>query len=48
MQVDLQYFTVPDVDVTLKRIARQISEGGHDVPETVVRRRGFRAVWGTP
>ncbi len=44
MNVNLQYFTVPDVEITLKRIARRVAEGGHDVPEAIVRRRFPRSI----
>ncbi len=44
MQVNLQYFSVPDVSICLDRIARRVAEGGHDVPETVVRRRFPRSL----
>ncbi|MGE0282107.1 MAG: AAA family ATPase [Rhizobiaceae bacterium] len=42
--VHLLYFAVRAVDVSLARIARRVSEGGHDVPETDVRRRFERSI----
>lgn len=42
--VHLQYFTVPDPAICLERIRRRVSEGGHDVPEAVVRRRFARSL----
>lgn len=43
-RVNLLYFAVRDVEVALSRIARRVSEGGHDVPETDVRRRYDRSI----
>ena len=42
--VHILYFAVRAVDVSLARIARRVSEGGHDVPETDVRRRFERSI----
>lgn len=38
-RVGLLYFTVPDVETCLERIARRVAMGGHPVPEADVRRR---------
>ena len=35
---------VPTVDLALKRVRARVLEGGHDVPETVVRRRFDRSI----
>lgn len=39
----MMYFSVRDPAICLERIARRVAEGGHDVPETVVRRRFARS-----
>lgn len=39
----LLYFSVRSAEICLERIARRVAEGGHDVPETVVRRRFSRS-----
>lgn len=43
-RVNLMYFAVQDVETCLTRIARRVSEGGHDVPEADVRRRFIRSL----
>lgn len=43
-RVNLLYFAVQDVETCLDRIARRVSEGGHDVPEADVRRRFTRSL----
>jgi predicted ABC-type ATPase len=40
----LLFFAVRSPEICLARIARRVSEGGHDVPEADVRRRFGRAV----
>lgn len=42
--VHLLYFGVGSVDVSLARIARRVSEGGHNVPEADARRRFERSI----
>jgi predicted ABC-type ATPase len=42
--VTLLFFIVRSPDICLARIARRVSEGGHDVPEADVRRRFERAI----
>lgn len=39
----LLYFSVRDPEICMQRIARRVAEGGHDVPEDVVRRRFERS-----
>jgi predicted ABC-type ATPase len=39
----LLYFSVRDPGICLERVARRVAEGGHDVPEPVVRRRFARS-----
>jgi predicted ABC-type ATPase len=43
-RVTLFYFFVPSVDECLRRVARRVMEGGHDVPESDVRRRFGRSI----
>ena len=43
MSPALLYFSVRDPEICLQRIARRVAEGGHDVPEPVVRRRFHRS-----
>jgi predicted ABC-type ATPase len=40
----LLYFSARSPEICLERIARRVAEGGHDVPEDVVRRRFVRAL----
>jgi predicted ABC-type ATPase len=47
-QVNLLYFAVSDISVSLARIARRVSEGGHDVPEGDARRRFERSILNLP
>ena len=42
--VNLLFFTVCSVDTCLARVARRVSEGGHDVTEQDVRRRFVRGL----
>jgi predicted ABC-type ATPase len=35
------YFWLPTPDLAVKRVASRVALGGHDVPETTVRRRYF-------
>ena len=44
--VHLLYFAVRAVDVSLARIARRVSEGGHDVPPFRTIHRQFRRLFG--
>lgn len=39
----LLYFSVLAPEICLERIARRVAEGGHDVPEPIVRRRFARS-----
>jgi len=43
MSPALLYFSVRTPEICLERIARRVAEGGHDVPEDVVRRRFARS-----
>jgi predicted ABC-type ATPase len=46
--VNLLFFLVASPEVSLSRIARRVSEGGHDVAENDVRRRFDRAIANLP
>ena len=43
-RVKLFFLQLPTVEVAVKRVAQRVLEGGHDVPEPVIRRR-FHAGW---
>lgn len=42
--VRLIYLSLPNLDLALARVAARVAQGGHSVPETVIRRR-FAAGW---
>lgn len=42
--VDLVYVWIDSVDLAVQRVKQRVAEGGHDVPEEVVRRRYGRSV----
>lgn len=46
--VNLLFFSVREVETCLARVARRVSEGGHDVPEADIRRRFTRATANFP
>lgn len=37
--VILLFFWLPSVDMAVQRVAKRVSEGGHDIPESVIHRR---------
>jgi predicted ABC-type ATPase len=43
-QVNFFYLWVPNVELVLARIRERVLRGGHDVPETVARRRFTRSI----
>src|SRR5215467_7190487 len=43
-RVHFFYLWIPSVELALSRIRERVSRGGHDVPETVVRRRFTRSM----
>lgn len=43
-EVHIFFFWVPTVDLSLSRIRDRVLEGGHNVPEPVVRRRYVRSI----
>jgi predicted ABC-type ATPase len=48
LATSLLYFSARDPEICLERIARRVAEGGHDVPEDVVRRRFDRSLANLP
>lgn len=38
------FLTLPNVDSAIARVAERVRQGGHDIPESVIRRR-FAAGW---
>ena len=43
-EVKLVFLKLPDPEFAIRRVAQRVAEGGHDVPEAVIRRR-FAAGW---
>ncbi len=43
-QVQLIFLRLPTIDVAIERVATRVSQGGHAIPEDVIRRR-FEAGW---
>jgi predicted ABC-type ATPase len=43
-RVKLIYLSLPTVEAAIARVAIRVSQGGHNIPETVIRRR-FEAGW---
>lgn len=43
--VTLLYFWLNDVNLAIERVKIRVSEGGHNIPEEVVRRRFFRGIY---
>lgn len=37
--VELAFLSLPDVEMAIERVAARVSQGGHNVPEDVIRRR---------
>ena len=37
--VSLFFLMVPDVEVAIARVAQRVRQGGHNIPEAVIRRR---------
>jgi predicted ABC-type ATPase len=38
-RVKLMYLALPNLEMAIERVAARVSQGGHDVPEDVIRRR---------
>jgi predicted ABC-type ATPase len=43
-RTELVYIRLPDVEASVARVARRVSQGGHGVPEAIVRRRFPRSL----
>lgn len=43
--VTLLYFWLNDVGMAIERVRIRVSEGGHDIPEAIIRRRYFRGIY---
>lgn len=43
-QIHLYYLWLPDVELHIKRVSERVRKGGHDVPETDIRRRYQRSL----
>jgi predicted ABC-type ATPase len=37
--VSLFFLRLPDADVAIARVAERVKQGGHNIPESVIRRR---------
>ncbi len=44
-EVNLIYLALPDVDLSLKRVAERVVHGGHSVPEDIIIRRYPRSLY---
>ena len=42
--VVLHFLELPDADFAVKRVARRVAAGGHDIPEPDIRRRFSRGL----
>lgn len=42
-EIQIIYLRIPDVRISLRRVASRVKSGGHDVPEPDVRRRFVRS-----
>ncbi len=38
-RVDLYFLTLPSAEAAIARVAERVSQGGHNIPESVIRRR---------
>lgn len=37
--VSLFFLALPDADTAIERVAERVQQGGHDIPEAIIRRR---------
>jgi len=44
-EVFLFYLWLPSADLAVQRVATRVKEGGHNIPEEVIRRRYLRGLW---
>ena len=38
-RIELFFLSLPSVEVAVQRVAERVRQGGHDIPETIIRRR---------
>jgi predicted ABC-type ATPase len=38
-KVELVFLSLPDVEIAIERVAMRVIQGGHNIPEPVIRRR---------
>jgi predicted ABC-type ATPase len=38
-RVSLFFLSLPDTEIAIARVAERVRQGGHDIPESVIRRR---------
>lgn len=43
-QVKLLFFWLPTVEMAIKRVASRVKNGGHNIPQDVIKRRYFRGI----
>lgn len=43
-QITLLFFWLNDVELAIERVKLRVSEGGHNIPEDVIRRRYFKGI----
>jgi len=43
-KIVLYYFTLPSVEMAIERVKFRVSQGGHSIPEAVIRRRFSKSV----
>jgi predicted ABC-type ATPase len=46
-RISLIYLWVPSPEYSIARVARRVSQGGHQIPEDVIRRRNLAELWNT-
>jgi predicted ABC-type ATPase len=44
-RISLIYLWVPSPEYSIARVARRVSQGGHNIPEEVIRRRYLAGLW---
>ena len=42
--VSLLYLSLPDVRIAIERVAERVKQGGHNIPEAVIRRRFLKGL----
>jgi predicted ABC-type ATPase len=43
--VHLAFLSLPDADLAVARVAERVRQGGHGIPENVIRRRFSAGLW---